>query len=95
MPQKIITVNDAFLIEGRGLIVTGLKEKKSAEIKIGDSVKILRPNKSSVKSQIDGVETFVSRDNSSESQKVENLAFSLKNLSKKDVPKGSIIYLIS
>jgi translation elongation factor EF-Tu-like GTPase len=95
MAQKVITVDDSFLIPGGGIVVSGLKEKKSAEIKVGSIVKILRPNRSTIKSQVDAVETFLSRKNPSESQKAENISFSMKKLSKKDVPVGSVIYLIA
>jgi translation elongation factor EF-Tu-like GTPase len=95
MAQKIITVNDSFLIPDGGIVVSGLKEKNSAEIKAGSVVKILRPNRSTIKSQVDAVETFFSRKNSSESEKIENISFSLKKLSRKDVPIGSVIYLIT
>ena len=93
--QKIITVEDTFSIEGRGLVVTGWKENSSVNIKMNDLIEILRPDGTTIKSQIAGVERFVNRKYFSESSETENIGFLLKDLSKKDVPKNSIISLVS
>ena len=95
MKRKIITVKDTFLIQGRGLGVTGCKEDDSAKIRIGNTVEILRPNNTIIEAQILGIETICNRKDISKIREVENIGFLLKDLLKNDVPKGSIINLLT
>ena len=94
MTRKLITVDETFLIQGRGLIVTGLKEENCAEIKGGEFVEITRPNETTIQSQIAGIE-FIKRTNPIDFAEIRRFAFLLRDLSKEDVPKGSVINLLS
>lgn len=42
--EIILTVEDVFIISGRGLEVTGCQQNGSAEVKVGDRVEILAPD---------------------------------------------------
>jgi translation elongation factor EF-Tu-like GTPase len=92
MKRKFIEVDDTFLIKGRGLVITGWMEENTPHLKVGDSVEILRPDGTKVNSQVKGIE-IICRKDFSKGKERENIGFMLKDLSKEDIPIGSIIFL--
>jgi translation elongation factor EF-Tu-like GTPase len=94
MIKKIIIVEDVFWISGRGLVVTGWQDNTMQEAKINDFIEVIKPDGTSVNSQITGIENFRHHNCFGENHR-RNVAFSLQNLSKSDVPRGSVINLLS
>jgi translation elongation factor EF-Tu-like GTPase len=92
--KTIITVEDIFLIKNRGVVVTGWQENNSASVKIGDKVEIIRPDKTIINSQVIGIENFIHQKCFGETDR-RNIAFLLSNVTKTDIPRGSIINLLS
>jgi hypothetical protein len=76
----LFKVEDSFIVPERGLIlVPGLGEKKAA---IGDKVKIVRPDRSTIETTIRGISFNEHRD-----------ILVGPNLPKEDVPNGSEVWL--
>ncbi|HRH41534.1 MAG TPA: hypothetical protein PKY82_07825 [Pyrinomonadaceae bacterium] len=89
--EKILTVEDTFLIIGRGLVIAGWEEDYP-KIKIGDWVEIVRPDATKLKTQISGIEWI--RSPIAEPNR-KPVGLMLKDIFKKeDVPIGSEIYVL-
>lgn len=82
-------VEETFLIAGRGLVVVGAKEN-SIDLKIGSKVEVLCPDGTKISSKVSAIEIIERRCFSEHSEK-ENIAFILKNLTKENIPKGSVV----
>jgi translation elongation factor EF-Tu-like GTPase len=89
MSRKIIEIEDSFSLAG-GLVVVGKKEENSPDEKIGALVEILRPDGIKISSQITGIEMPNFKTFPAEHLK-QKIGFLLKDVSKADVPHGSII----
>jgi translation elongation factor EF-Tu-like GTPase len=89
--KKIITIEETFLIPGRGLVVTGREDEDNAEAQMGDTVEILRPDKTKLKTQIIGIEMICRKDPADTDR--TSIGLLLKVLSKEDIPPGSEIFL--
>ena len=88
--MKVITVEDTFLITGRGLVIAGQKENDLVEIKVGGAVEILRTDGTAISSQIIGIDMINRRGFPTPVQN-NKIGLLLKDLSKEDIPIGSII----
>jgi translation elongation factor EF-Tu-like GTPase len=86
--QKLFTVEDCFMIAGRGVVITGQPESNSPAIKIGEIILLVRPDKKEVFSEIVGIEWF--RPITFPSKKLGVL---VKNVEKKDAPRGTEVFL--
>lgn len=76
----LFTVQDRFLVTGRGLIlVPGIGDKKAT---VGDSIKILKPDQTIIETTIRGIGF----------NEFRNILVG-KDLTKDDVPIGSEIWL--
>lgn len=89
-----MTVEDIFLLKNRGTVVAGWQENDAPPVKIGALVEIIRPDGTTINSQVTGIEMFINQKCFGETNR-KNIAFLLKDLSKEDVPRGSIINLLS
>lgn len=54
--KKILTVEDTFMIQGRGLVITSKKTDEFVDFKVGDSIKIENPDQTFVETKIKGIE---------------------------------------
>jgi hypothetical protein len=81
------TVEDTFLIPGRGLIVTGELENVNHRFRAGTSVKIIRPDGTEIFSVIRGID--ISCGASVNQKKIGALLE--ETITKSDVPHGSKI----
>ena len=91
MDTKILTVQDVFSLDNRGVVLFGQQTEHAPDAKIGDSIKIMRPDKTILVSQISEIDSF-SRQCFTENT-IKFVGFLIKDLSKTDVPNGSIVYL--
>lgn len=89
--RKILTVEDTFLISGRGLVITGWEEDYP-QVKGGDLIEILRPDKTKITSTIIGIE-MIKRNCFTETKK-HPIGILVRDITKSDVPQGSQIYLV-
>lgn len=85
VPQRAFVVADAFLIEGRLILVPGFSSD-GAVVRIGDGVLLRRPDGSTLTSSIAGFEMITSRPPGPRSI---SLPISLRGLTKVDVPIGT------
>ena len=88
--KKILTIEETFLITGRGLVVTGWPVESDARARMGDMVEIVRPDKTRLTTQIAGIE-MICRRYPFDSDKWP-VGLLLKDVSKEDIPPGSEIY---
>jgi translation elongation factor EF-Tu-like GTPase len=85
MGRLLFTIEDVFLITGRGVIlVPGFKGEEA--VRMGQEVLIKRPDGSEVRSTISGMD--IPRGG----QKNWGVAILVKGLSKEDVPVGSTVW---
>ena len=56
MSERLFTVDEVSLIEGRGTVVCGFKIEQYGRFRKGDEVVLRRPNGSTIKTKIAGVE---------------------------------------
>jgi translation elongation factor EF-Tu-like GTPase len=90
MMKKILTVEDTFLITGRGLVAAGW-EDEYPNVKHGEEVEIVHPDGTKIETRV--FWEFIRRLNPIETEK-KPVGLLLKDLEKKDVPKGSVIYAL-
>lgn len=87
MVRRLLVVEDAFLIEGRGVVlVPALVPQNDGCLRVGDPITLKRPNGTSLTWQIDGIEVFCGRVSKG------HLHILLKGLSKGEVPIGTEIW---
>ncbi len=59
MSRHLFTVEDTFTIRGRGtILVPGIVPEGDGRFRIGDALRLRRPNGSEVEATIDGIECF-------------------------------------
>ena len=59
MPRHLFTVEDTFTIRGRGtILVPGIVPEGDERFRIGDALRLRRPDGSEVEATIDGIECF-------------------------------------
>ncbi|MDP1822423.1 MAG: hypothetical protein Q8L48_04250 [Archangium sp.] len=90
VPQRAFAVADAFLIEGRLILVPGFSPE-GAVVRIGDDLLLRRPDGSTLRSSIAGFEMITYRPPGPRSI---SLPISLRGLTKADVPIGTEVVLI-
>ena len=62
MPRHLFTVEDTFTIRGRGtILVPGIVPEGDERFRIGDALRLRRPDGSEVEATIDGIECFTPR----------------------------------
>jgi translation elongation factor EF-Tu-like GTPase len=87
MSRRLSIVEDTFFIEGRGLIlVPGIVPVVNERILIGDPIVLRRPDGTSLKSVIGGIE-MIHRPMPS-----EDVVILLRGLTKEDVPIGTEVW---
>lgn len=92
MEEKLLEVEDVFMMKRRGLVITGLCENNASNLKVGDKIKIERPDKTVVFTNVLGIEGFFF--NIKDVDRHRRIAFIVSDTEKNDVPKNSIIFLI-
>jgi translation elongation factor EF-Tu-like GTPase len=92
MKKAILVVDNTFNIKNRGVVIAGFLEDDSPRLRTGDRIEILKPDGSEISSVVTGVEMIGVKRLPISNQK-ENIAFMVKDLSKEDVPVGSVISL--
>ena len=93
MEEKILIVEDTFLIKERGLVIAGLLETNTAIFKIGDKIKIKRPDNLIVFTEVAGIEITTFK-YFSEIDRTRKTAFLVRNINKESIPKDSIVFLM-
>lgn len=87
--QRLFTVEDNFKIAGReGTIITGKLELNSPEVKVGSFLLLVRPDGSEITAEVGGIEIFKTISGFS-----KNLGVLVKNIEKKDAPRGTEVFL--
>jgi elongation factor Tu len=81
-----MTVEDVFLIRGRGTVVTGQIE--SGTLTVNDEIYLRRPN-SSKRVTVTGIEMF--RKILDQAQAGDNVGILLRDLTKQEVQKGDVL----
>lgn len=94
MEELVLIVEDTFLIQGRGLIVAGIKEENSIQLKVGSKVQIIRPNGTKIFSKVLGIE-MVSIENFTERDTSKKVGILLENMKKEEIPERSAVFLIN
>lgn len=94
MKREVLVVDDTFDIKDRGLVIAGFLEEGAPELRVGDRIEILKPDGSKINSEVAGVE-MIGRKRFPVSDQKKDFAFMVRNLSRGDVPKGSVINLIT
>lgn len=97
MEEKVLEVEDTFLISGHGLVIVGLLEKGAPSLKIGDKIKFYCFDNSIISSEITGIEifSFVSSEARYEFYKSNKFAFSIRDVTgKKEKLKNANMFLI-
>lgn len=61
MSRKILTVEDTFLIQGRGLIIVARPTDEFTDFKLGDSIQIENPDKTFIVSKIKAIDILCVR----------------------------------
>jgi translation elongation factor EF-Tu-like GTPase len=89
MKNKILTVEGTFLVETRGVIVSGLLEAGTERFDVGDLINILRPDNTSISTVVKGWHMFGGCISGK-----KNMGMLLGTTTKEDVPIGSLILLI-
>jgi hypothetical protein len=89
MARRLCTVEDTFLIKGRGLLpVPGIAPQGEERFRIGDPILLKRPDGSSLSCQIGGLELICG------GLPREDVVILLKGLDKEDVPVGTEIWSV-
>jgi translation elongation factor EF-Tu-like GTPase len=94
MARRLFTVEDTFLIHGRGLIlVPGIVPQGDERFKTGDSVLLKRPDGSALDWTIGGLEMAIT--NRKPHEPSPEIPIMLAGLSKDDVPLGTEVWSVS
>ena len=87
MTRRLLVVEDAFLIKGRGLVLApAFVPQNDERFRVGDPIALKRPDGTSLAWQIDGIEIFCGRVSRG------NLHTLLTGLGKEDVPIGTEVW---
>lgn len=94
MLEKSFQIKDSFLtVSGKLIVICQEPEENFPEVKIGDSAKIIRPDKTVTKTEINGVNDFSKQCFSEKS--FLTIGFLLDDLSESDVPDDSRISFVT
>ena len=96
MEDKILEVEETFLIKGRDLVIVGRLEKDAPNFKVGDKIKFYCSDNSEIFSKVSGFEifTFNSPKSRQEFYKSNKIAFSARSVAdKKEVLKGANVFV--
>ncbi len=86
MARHLFTVEDAFTIRGRGLIlVPGIVPEGDERFRVGDRISLRKPDGSSTDAQIGGLELFAS-------YALGKIPVILIAMKKEDVPIGTEVW---
>ncbi len=89
MARLLFTVEDSFLIQGRGLVpVPGITPVGNERFYIGDGILLRRPDGTELNWQIGGIEMF------NPPSKTFDVVILLKDLTKDDVPIGTEVWSV-
>ena len=89
MARLLFTVEDTFLIQGRGLVpVPGITPVSDERINVGDNILIRRPDGTEFPWKIGGIEFITPQ------PKTFDVVILLKDLTKDDVPIGSEVWSV-
>lgn len=91
MRRKLFTVDDAFDITGRGIVVVGELEPNYPLSKIGSPVVLVHPDGSEITTKISGIEHV--KHVGIENFNPNKIGVMLRDVSKSDVPIGTEVYL--
>ncbi|HEX8637948.1 MAG TPA: hypothetical protein VF692_07800 [Pyrinomonadaceae bacterium] len=100
MRTRILTVDDTFLIQGRGLVILGRKVDGFVDFNTGDSIEIENPDGTIVNTKVKGIE-FVCRRNFDETsndfdEKLKLISFLVENEVKKShIAKNAFVWLLN
>ena len=87
MARHLFTVKDTFLIEGRGLVpVPGIVPQGDEQFRIGDFIRLKRPDGSEIDWRIGGLEMLYPLPSS------KDVCILLGGLGKQDVPIGTEVW---
>src|SRR5208337_2384973 len=90
MTRRLFTVEDTFLIQGRGLVpVPGIVPQGDERFRIGDKIRLKRPDGSEIEWQIGGLEMLCPR------PRPDEVVILLKSLTKDDVPAGTEVWSVN
>ena len=88
MPRLLFKVDNTFLIRARGLVlVPGIVPVGDERFRVGDPLRLKRPDGSEVETAISGLEMFM------ETMKPD-IPVLLKGLGKEDVPIGTEVWSV-
>lgn len=94
MEEKILEVEETFLIKKRGLIIAGTLENNALNFKVGDKIKFYCSDNSVISSEVAGLE-MINFGLSFGSDRSGKIAFSVRSLNdKKEILKGANVFLI-
>jgi len=97
--RNILTVEDIFSIQGRGLVIVGRKTETFVDFKIGDLIEIENPDETVIRTKVKGLE-FISRINLNENSAQSNdrlnlIGFLIEDgIEKSLISKEAIIWLL-
>ena len=95
MEEKVLEVEDTFLITGRGLVIVGLLEKDAPSLKIGDKIKFYCSDNSIIPSEVFGLEMIKFNSLEARQKFKGKIAFCIRNIEdKKEFLKGAEVFLI-
>jgi len=87
--RRLFTIEDTFLIKGRGLVpVPGIVPQGEERFRVGDPILLKRPDGSSIAWQIGGLELICV------TPPRDDVVVSLKGLGKDDVPVGTEVWSV-
>lgn len=89
MARRLFTIEDTFLIKGRGLVpVPGIVPQGEEVFRVGDPIRLKRPDDSTFDWQIGGLELLQG------GPPRDDVIVLLKGLSKEEVPVGTEVWSI-
>ena len=93
MRQKLFTIEDSFIITGRGIVVVGKLEANSPPCRIGNKIVLVNPSKIELVTEISGLEQIKLID--IEHFNSNKIGIMLKGVTKKeDAPVGTEVFLV-
>ena len=87
MREKLFTVEDRFKIPMRGIAVTGFNQSDLPEFEVGSPIALILPEGREIITEVAGFELFQTVSGK------KGLGILLENVSKKNVPIGTKVYL--
>ena len=93
MRRKLFVIDGVFNITGRGIVVTGERESDFPAFKIGSTVVLIQPNGEEFITKIVGIDISKPIDYKTFNRNKIGVLFE-DNVSKKDVPIGTELFLL-